>query len=85
MMTSPAPDYSCTVCGAHPDDPVPCGDDGDIVPGSPERWVFCYRGDRPFGICDQCFQRGRRDRFTAEEWEWLGGQFALPADDAAGD
>ncbi len=69
-------EHRCQSCGRSPSGvfmEIEC--DGEVAYASPSRLVYCYRGGRPFGLCDQCFHANRFDGFTPFEIAYFRESF----------
>jgi len=68
--------YFCSVCGRFSgSSAVEVTIDDRVIYSSPGQIVYCYRHNRPIGLCDDCYIAGRLDTFDVFEIEYFKEHF----------
>ncbi len=74
-----AREHICAFCGRSSDTlllPPP----EELADPYPRRWVYCYRGIKPHGLCDLCFRAGNYWGLSDLEIAYFRESFADPCE-----
>lgn len=72
-----AREHACAFCGRSSDTlllPPP----DELADSFPSQWVYCYRGGRPYGLCDLCFRTGHYWGLSDLEISYFKESFDAP-------